>query len=75
LRQAIPPWRVLARQLIAFGAQARDDALAVDERFRAAQRDKAYRRCGFGVFLNKIGHSGKELMAIGLNSNPIERTK
>ncbi len=30
-----------AAELVAFGAQARDDALAVDERFGAAERDDA----------------------------------
>ena len=32
---------VLARELIALGAQPRDDALGIDQRLRAAERDKA----------------------------------
>src|SRR4051794_35832014 len=32
---------VLARELVALGAQARNDALGIDQRFRAAERDKA----------------------------------
>ena len=43
---------VLARELIALRAQARDDTLAVDERLRAAEGDKAYFRRG------RIGFSG-----------------
>ena len=38
---------VLARQLIALGAQARDDALAIDQRLRAAERDEAHFRRAF----------------------------
>jgi hypothetical protein len=44
------------RQLIALRAQTRDDALAVDQRLRAAKRDKAhFRRCGIG-FCSRITH-------------------
>ena len=35
---------MLAGELIAFRAQPRDDALAVDQRFRAAERDEAHLR-------------------------------
>ena len=40
---------VLARQLVALGAQPRDDALGIDQRLRAAERNEAHRgRGGFG---------------------------
>ena len=41
---------VLARKLVALRAQPRDDALAVDQRLRAAERDEAHfgRRLSFG---------------------------
>ncbi len=35
---------VLAGELVALGAQPRDDALAVDQRLRAAERDEAHLR-------------------------------
>ncbi len=46
---------VIGGDLIAFGAQARDDALAIDQRLRAAERDEANLRCAGGGGLH--GHS------------------
>ncbi len=40
---------VLAGQLIALGAQAGDDPLAVDQSLRAAERDEAHFRRGCGI--------------------------
>ena len=43
---------VLARQRIALGAEPGDDALGIDQRLRAAERNEAHRGCGGlgGVF-------------------------
>ena len=47
-----------ARKLVTFGAKSREDALAVDERLRAAERDEGYAwaraRGGFGVFVHRL---------------------
>jgi hypothetical protein len=40
---------VVARELIAFGAQPRDDALAVDQRLGATERDEAHLRGSSGI--------------------------
>ncbi len=64
---------MLAGELIALRPQPRDDALAIDERLRAAERDKAYFRRHGVVFRFCIGHAGKELMTNPANSNPPRR--
>ena len=48
---------VAARELVAFGAQARQDALAVDERLRAAKRDERNARRGARFRLGDVGHA------------------
>ena len=48
---------VLARKLIALGAQPRDDALAIDQRLRAAERDEAH--FGGGGIVVGSAHAGK----------------
>ena len=49
---------MLAGQLIALGAQAGDDALGIDQRLGAAERDEADLRGGLFVgILGRIGHA------------------
>ena len=48
---------VAARKLVAFGAQARQDALAVDERLRAAKRNERNARRGALFSLGDVGHA------------------
>ena len=48
-----------ARQLVAFGAQAREDTLAVDERLRAAKGNERNARRGALVSLGDVGHAGR----------------
>ena len=52
---------VLARELVALRAQPRDDALAVHQRLRAAERNEAH--LGGGGFIVRIKHAGMELTA------------
>jgi len=54
---------VLARQLIALGAQPRDDAFGIDQRLGAAERDEAHlgrgRAVGIrGGFCGGVEHAG-----------------
>ena len=63
---------VLARQLITLRAQPRDDALAVDQRLRAAERDEAH--LGGGGFVVRIKHAGLELVAIRGDSKAADVT-
>ena len=54
---------VLARELIALRAQPRDDALGIDQRLRAAERDEAHLGRGGIGFLVGIKHADMELTA------------
>ena len=47
------------RKLVALGAQPGDDALAIDERLRAAERDERDARRGALVSLGDVGHAGR----------------
>ena len=46
-----------AREFVAFGAQAGEDALAVDERLRAAKRNERNARRGALLSWGDVGHS------------------
>ena len=48
---------VAARKLVALGAQPRENALAVDERLRAAERDEGNARRGAVLGLGDVGHA------------------
>ncbi len=48
---------MIARKLIAFGAQPRQDAFAVDERLRAAERNERDARRGVLFRLGNVGHA------------------
>ena len=50
-----PAWA--SRQLVALGAQLREDALAVDQRLRAAERDEGDARRGARVRAGMVGHA------------------
>ena len=50
---------VAARKLVALGAQPREDALAVDERLRAAERDEGNARRRAALDLGGVGHPGR----------------
>src|SRR5215831_18223305 len=60
---------MLTRKFVAFGAESRDDAFGVDQRFRTAERDKTDLRRGSVGFLSGILHAGKELPTAAGNSN------
>ncbi len=60
---------MLARQLIAFGAQARDDPLAVDQRFGAAERNKGNARRGG----HRRSRKGAESGALGQVARGVNR--
>ena len=48
---------MIARKLVAFGAQPRENPLAVDQRLRAAERDEGNARRGAGRGLGDVGHA------------------